>query len=198
MDVIRIYGFGSLLLFDKCFIPNKFAKWLASHVESKSGDLIVNGKVIPLTAECVNLVLGIPLGGKPFPCDYSVGKAIVLSQFNKTSLPQVSFFVEKLKAVDLTDEKVLICFFIVALHFFLCPNSNIVPSPRYLCVFEDNENIKSYDWSGFVLRWLLDAVKSFNKGKKDGSKSCGMLGGCLFHLAVSYSFFMSFMTFVSF
>ncbi|KAG0534045.1 hypothetical protein BDA96_04G244900, partial [Sorghum bicolor] len=155
-DVIRSHGFGSLLLFNKCFVPKKFSKWLASVVESKS----------------VNLVLGIPLGGTPFPSNYSTGRAVVLSKFDKTSLPQISFFANKLSEVDLSDEEVLICFLVVSLHCFLCPNSNI--------------KISSYDWCGFVLRWMLDGVKSFNQGKKAGQRSCGTLGGCMFYLAVMY------------
>lgn len=131
------------MLFDKCFVPKKFSKWLASHVESKSGDLIIHGKVISLTAQSVNLVLGIPIGGTPFPSNYSTRKDVVLSKFDKTSLPQISFFANKLSDVDLSDEEVLMCFLVVALHCFLCPNSNIVPSPRYLGVFEDIENISS-------------------------------------------------------
>ena len=167
-------------------MPKKFSKWLASLVESKSGDLIVHGKVISLTSKFMNLVLGIPVGGTPFPSNYAAGRAIVLSKIDKTSLPHVSFFAEKLAADDLTDEVVLIYFLVVALHCFLCPNSNLVPSPRYLGVFEHLEHISSFDWSGFVFRWLLDVVKSFNKGKKDGQKSFGTLGGCMFYLVVSY------------
>jgi hypothetical protein len=116
----------------------------------------------------VNLVLGIPFGGTPFPSNYSTGKYIVLSKIDKSSLSQVSFFADKLKGDDLSDEQVFICFLVVALHCFLCPNSNLVPSPHYLGVFEDIENISSYDWFGFMLRWLLDDVKSFTRGKKEG------------------------------
>lgn len=197
-DVIRRYGFGSLLLFDKCFVPKKFSKWLASLVEVKSGDLIVQGKVISLTARSVNEVLGIPVGGIPFPSNYSAGRDYVLSKIGKSSLPQVSFFASKLKAVDLSDEELIICFLVVALHCFLCPNSNIVPSPRYLGVFEDIERLQDYDWSGFVLRWLLDGVKNFNKGKKDADKNAGTLGGCMFYLAVSICSFMPFISFCLF
>ncbi|XP_021315107.1 uncharacterized protein LOC110429527 [Sorghum bicolor] len=184
--IVRRYGFGSLLLFDKCFFPKKFSKWLASHVEVKYGDLIVNGKVISLTADSVNLVLGIPLGGTSFPSNYSAGKATVLSKIGKTSLPQISFFVDKLRAESLSEEEVIVCFLVFALHCFLYPNSNLVPSPRYLGVFEDIEHLRSYDWSGFVLRWMLHGVKNFNKGKKDVHKSSVTLGGCMFYLAVMY------------
>jgi hypothetical protein len=151
-DVIRRYGFGSLLLFDKCFVPKKFSKWLASYVECKSGDLI-RGKIISLIAESINLVLGIPVGGTPFTSNYFNDRSTVLSKIDKSSLLRVSFFVEKLKADDMSDELVLICFLVVALHCFRCPNSNIVPSFRYLGVFEDIENTRSYDWSGFMLCW---------------------------------------------
>lgn len=188
-SVIRRYGFGSLLLFDKCFVPKSFSKWLASLVEFKSGDLIIHGKVISLTPKSVNHVLGIPVGGTPFPTNYSIGKSAVLSKLNKNSLPQVSFFANKLSDPDLSDEEVVMCFLIVALHCFLCPNSNIVPSPRYLGVFQDLENISSFDWSAFVLRWLLDGVKSFIQGKKVGHKCSATLAGCMYYLAVSYSLF---------
>jgi hypothetical protein len=65
-----------------------------------------------------------------------------------------------------------------------------VPSPRYLGVFEDIQNIRSYDWSGFVLRWLLDGVKSFNRGKKDGQKGLATLGGYMLYLAISVLYLM--------
>lgn len=94
----------------------------------------------------------IPIGRTPFPSNYAAGCLVVLSKIGKTSLPQISFFAAKLESDDLSDELVLVCFLVVALHCFLCPNSNIVPSPRYLGVFEDLEHINSYDWSEFVLR----------------------------------------------
>jgi hypothetical protein len=97
-----------------------------------------------LTAKSVNLVLGIPVGGTPFSSNYFNGRSTVLSKIDKSSLPRVSFFVEKLQADAMSDELVLICFLVVALHYFRCHNSNIV--------FEDIENIRSYDWSGFVSR----------------------------------------------
>jgi len=80
---------------------------------------------------------------------------------------------------------------VVALHCFLCPNFNLVPSSRYLGVFEDIENISSYDWSGFVLRWMLDGVKSFTKGNKEGQKCLATLRGCMFYLAISVCYMLS-------
>ena len=65
--VIERYGFGALLHFDKCFVPNNFAKWVANLVDYKSGDIVLDGKVISLTKESVHSVLGLPIGGSAFP-----------------------------------------------------------------------------------------------------------------------------------
>lgn len=94
--VIESYGFGSLLLFNKCFVPNEFATWVARLVDSKSGDIIRDGKVISLTAESVNLVLDLPLGSISFSSDPSAGKDVVLSKFGKDRIPPVCFFADKL------------------------------------------------------------------------------------------------------
>ena len=149
--VIESYGFGSLLLFNKCFVPNKFATWVARLVDSKSGDIIRDGKVISLTEESVHLVLDFPFGTRPFPPDPSVGKDVVLLKFGKDKIPLVCFFADKLiNKDDLSDEDMFVCFMVVALSSFLCPNTNTVPSPKYLGVFEDIDHIKEFNWCGCV------------------------------------------------
>ncbi|OQU87383.1 uncharacterized protein LOC8063106 isoform X1 [Sorghum bicolor] len=186
-DVIASYGFGSLLLFDKCFVPNSLAKWVANLVDSKSGDIVHDGKVISLTEESVHLVLDLPIGTRPFPSDPSVGKDFILSKFGKSKIPPVSFFADKLiKKDDLSDEDVFICFMIVALSSFLCPNTNTIPSPKYFGIFEDVDHIKDFKWCAYVLQWLLEHVKAFNGGKDAKAKRCLGLGGCLYYLAVVY------------
>ena len=79
--IIASYGFGSLLLFDKFFVPNSFAKWVAHLVDSKSGDIVHVGKVISLTEEFVHLVLDLPIGTRPFPSDPSAGKDLYYRSF---------------------------------------------------------------------------------------------------------------------
>jgi len=186
--IIESYGFGSLLKFNKCFVPNKFANWVARLVDSKSGDIIRDGKVISLTEESVHLVLDLPKGSRCFPSDSSAGRDAVLSKFGKDRIPHVSFFADKLiNKDDLPDEDMFICFMIVALSSFLCPNTNTVPSPKYFGVFEDIDQIKEYNWCGFVLDWLLEHIKAFTRGKNEKSKRCQGLGGCLYYLVVSVS-----------
>ncbi|KAG2660207.1 hypothetical protein PVAP13_1KG412915, partial [Panicum virgatum] len=171
-EVIENSGLGSLLLFQKCYVPNKFVKWVAELVNYRSADIVVDGKVISLTKESVHLVLGLPMGDKHFPSDPSGGKAI--------------FFANKiLKHQTQSDEDLIICFILVAMNSFLCPNTSSVRSYRYFGIFEDINNLNQYDWCGYILDWLLDCVKSFNRGKSISSGFGGSLGGCLYYLAVN-------------
>uniref|UniRef100_A0A0A9EYD7 Aminotransferase-like plant mobile domain-containing protein n=1 Tax=Arundo donax TaxID=35708 RepID=A0A0A9EYD7_ARUDO len=74
------------------------------------------------------------------------------------------------------DEDVIICFVMVAMNSFLCLNSALVPSTKYFGIFDDINNLKEFDWSAFVLQWLLDHIKTFNKCKMDIGQT---LGGCI-------------------
>jgi hypothetical protein len=94
--VIDNCGLGSLMLFQKCYVPNKFMKWVAKLVNYRSADIVVDGKVISLTKESVHLVLGLPIGDKAFPSNSAGGKSIILSIFDKQSIPLVTFFAKKL------------------------------------------------------------------------------------------------------
>ncbi|CAL4931449.1 unnamed protein product [Urochloa decumbens] len=192
--VIESYGFGSLLSFDKCFVTWKFAKWIAQQVDYKSGDLLIAGKVISLTPASVSSVLGLPLGGLPFPIDINAGKSIILQTFNKQSLPSVMFFVEKLteELDSLFDEQIFISFLLVALNTFLCPNSSQIPSQKYLGIFADISIAKEFDWCGYILSWLFLHIRTFNRGKASKVKEEGTLGGCLYYLAVIYLDFVDF------
>ncbi|KAL6610178.1 hypothetical protein ACP70R_040147 [Stipagrostis hirtigluma subsp. patula] len=131
--IIENYGFGSLLRFDKCFVPNKFAQWVFRQIDHKTGDIVVKHTIIPFTRESVHYVLGLPLGSKPFPKDYSTGKAILLSEFGLSSVPTVKYFGNKLlKNEEMSDEQVFMCFILVAMNCFLCPNASLPPASKYL------------------------------------------------------------------
>ncbi|CAL5032171.1 unnamed protein product [Urochloa decumbens] len=180
--VIEDYGFGALLMFDHCIAPYSFAKWVAHLVNYRSADIVFNGKVISLTRETVHIVLGLPLTDIPFPRDPSLGKSIVLSKFNKKSIPSVSFFANKLLQHEpMCDEDIFICFIIVAMNNFLCPNESDTLCYKYFGIFHDIKNAKAFDWCGYALEWLIQGIKNFNS-VKDGST----LAGCLYYLSVIY------------
>jgi hypothetical protein len=94
-----------------------------------------------------------------------------------------------IKQEEMSDEDVFVCFLVVALSSFLCSNTNLVPSVKYLGVFEDTENAKDYDWCGLVLSWLLGHIKAFNRSSSapGSSKSRQSLGGCVYYLVVRFT-----------
>lgn len=91
-SIIEKYGFACLLKFDKCFVPNKFAIWVARMIDYRSGDIILKDQVISITEETVSYILDLPIGGAPFPTDFTRGKSYVLSRFGRTTLPPLNFF----------------------------------------------------------------------------------------------------------
>jgi hypothetical protein len=142
-SIIEKHGFGSLIEFGKCFVPNKFAIWVAQPIDYRSGDIIVKDKVISLIEDAVHYVLDLPMGCIEFPIDYSSGKSRLLSQFNLQSLPPAKYFGDML--IDnkpVMDEEAVTCFLIVSLNCFLCPNCSVTPSNRYLGIFEDINNVR--------------------------------------------------------
>jgi hypothetical protein len=137
------------------YVPDKFAQRVAHVVNYKSGDIVVDGKIISLTRESVHCFLGISIGGTPFPSRTRSGRSVILEKFHKESIP--SFFAKKLENADedLSDEDTFIFFILsfsfVALNTFLCPNSSVVPSLKHFGIFDDIKNVREYDWSGYVL-----------------------------------------------
>nr|BAC92414.1 hypothetical protein [Oryza sativa Japonica Group]BAC92597.1 hypothetical protein [Oryza sativa Japonica Group] len=154
-NVIRSYDFGSLLLFDSSYVLIKFATWIAKHVDYKSSEIILSNKVISVSKDSVSTIFGLPQGGLQFSRDFESGKKFILSKYGLSDLPSVRFFA---------------C--------FLCPNSSLTPSTKYLTVFEDIENLRNYDWSKFIYDWTMTFLKKFFKSNN--------LGGCLFYWAALY------------
>lgn len=186
---IASYGFGSLLLFDSHAVPNKFASWIASKVDVTTSEIILRDKIIPVTKHSVHAVLDLPIGGLEFGRDRERGKQFILSKFGQLSIPSVKYFGDQfIQKKVMSDEDVIISFLIVALACFLCPNSSLTPSTKYLTIFEDVDSLRSYDWSKFVYDWLMYSVKKFKKRKS--------LGGCFYLWAVSAHFY-TFFAFIS-
>uniref|UniRef100_A0A0E0E7W6 Ubiquitin-like protease family profile domain-containing protein n=1 Tax=Oryza meridionalis TaxID=40149 RepID=A0A0E0E7W6_9ORYZ len=111
--------------------------------------------------------------------DYEAGRQYVMYMFGQDAIPSVKFFGDLLiQKKDLSEDQIITSFLIVALACFLCPNSSLIPSVKYLTIFEDANLLKSYDWSKFVYEWLMTYAKKFQKNNT--------IGGCLFYWAALY------------
>lgn len=177
-DIIFKSCFKTLLLFEKCSVPYRLALWIAQKVDVNSCDIIVQDKVIPLSKESVHIVLGLPVGGLPISSNYEIGKQKILDTFGLSSMPTVKFLGDKLiRNESMSDDQVLISFMMVSLNCFLCPNSSLQPSTKYLSAFADLTSIDKLDWSNLVFEWLMKHLSKLEKSKS--------FGGCLYYLVVS-------------
>lgn len=184
--VIDNFGFGCLLKFDNCKVPNKFVRWIAQQVDFRSSDIILKDKIISLNKESVHMVLHIPIGGIELISNSEAGRSFLVSNFHMTVMPQITYFGNMLKNQDdLSDGMIFRCFMIVALSSFLCPNSSLYPSSKYLHALEDVDLVKKYDWSKYVFDWLMNSLARFNNARKTNGKTSNTLGGCIYFLAVS-------------
>ncbi|KAE8773338.1 hypothetical protein D1007_54487 [Hordeum vulgare] len=167
--VIEDYGMGCLLRFVRTEVPLRLVKRLASRFDVSASEFQLKRKFIPLTKYDLHDILDLPVDGEPLVCDPESGHHFILSHFNLSSIPPVSFFANKLKCVevDLPDEDVFICFMIVAFSTFLCPNSSLSPSSKYFHIFQDCRSVCSYDLS------RRNKVKQFAKLDRNNSRSFG-------------------------
>ncbi|KAG0526588.1 hypothetical protein BDA96_06G158200 [Sorghum bicolor] len=115
------------------------------------------------------------------------GKLSLLSRFGKDNVPPISFFSEALVSKkEMSDDDMFVCFIVVAMSTFLCPNSSVVSCHKFFGIFEDLDKIRSYDWCGYILSWLIEYIKLFNQFKSCRSTQQTTLGGCLYFLVVLY------------
>lgn len=181
-DVIVRYGFGNLLEYDGCAVPRDFVQWIADQVDVNCGDILVAGKVIPLSAESVHMVVGVPIGGLDILEAGESGKGDFLGKFKLKSLPIIKSFGNMILKEKLSDEQLFRCFMVVALATFLCPNSSTYPSPKYLSPLVEVSTTAGWDFSNLTYKWIFDQIVKYrNKQRKT-------LGGCIYFLAVSYAF----------
>ncbi|KAM3257753.1 hypothetical protein ACQJBY_049831 [Aegilops geniculata] len=186
--VIQTYGMGCLLNFVRTEVPLRLVKWLASRFDVPASEFQLKKKFIPITKYDIHNILDLPVDGEPLLCDPESGHDFLLSHFNLSSIPPVSFFANKLKSseVELPDDDIFICLMIVAFSSFLCPNSSLSPSPKYLDIFKDCRSVCKLDLSQFVYQWLLSSIKKFKDSTKVASKISVTFGGCHYAFAVSY------------
>lgn len=177
--IIKDHGFGILLQYDGCSVPRGFVQWLADQVDVNCADLVVGDKIIPFSAESVHLFLGIPIGGEDISQQHDdSAKYRFLKKINETSLPTTKTFATMLLGNTLSDDDVFRYFMVVALSTFLCPNSNTLPSPKYLGALIDVSTVKDWDWSRFVFEWLFASISTYRKRRRN------TIGGCIYFFAV--------------
>ncbi|WVZ81976.1 hypothetical protein U9M48_029299 [Paspalum notatum var. saurae] len=183
--VIIKYGFGCLLLFDRCVIPLGFARWLADHVNVETSEIVLKNMSIKISPQSVSDVLGLPIGGKEISRDPRA-KHDFLSAIGANSLAAVKSFSDQLLNGNISDDEVVRNFLVVALVTFLCPHSGIIPSTEYFRPLVDIQSAKDWDWSKFIHYRLMKQIKKYQSLRSNTLRSSITLGGCLHVLCILY------------
>ncbi|KAL6643993.1 hypothetical protein ACP70R_018759 [Stipagrostis hirtigluma subsp. patula] len=187
ISVIEAYGFGSLLKFDKCSVPKNFVKWIASIIDVRTSEIIFKDRVIPFSKQSVHKILGMPVGGKPLCSDSEAGKSFLLSKFKLQNLGTVQYYGDKLMFnKDLSDDEVFLCFMVVAIGCFICPDSSFVPSTDLIKVFEQPLQVRLYDWSLYLYDLMMAYVLKLRKQPRISKKGSHVLNASSYVLAVLY------------
>lgn len=166
VQLVRNSDFGYLLELVDCSIPRVFVQWIADNVDTEGEAIVLNKKSIPLNAQSMEFVLGIPSGDTIISTkEEEAGKQAFLALFGLTEVPTIKFFGNKLMYEDLSDDDFICCFMVVALATFLYPTSNTKPSTKYMGALANVEELKQLNWCRFVHEWELMYIKKYQKEK---------------------------------
>lgn len=191
IELVRGIGFAYLLELDDSVVPRPFTQWVAVKVSVKDELIIINNKGIPLNAESVFPVFGIPAGETIISTSDDGGKEDFLMLFGLSEVPTIKFFGNKIiNEEELSDDQFIRCFMVVALATFLCPTSNT--KPKYMGALLDVSKIKDLNWCKFTHTWLMQAISKYQKEKLKQNRVTLTLGGCIYHLAVRCLDFIDF------
>jgi hypothetical protein len=171
-SVIAKFGFGCLLLLDLYDIPSEFSRWVADCVDPLCSQITIDYKPIDISKQTVHLILGLPNDGLEVPCNSNAGKNFILSQFQLSEMPHITFFGNKLSGPDeLSDHDIFVCFMTIAISCFLCPSLKEYPNTKYLSVLKYPEATKAHDFSKLVYEYCLDNINQFSmSGKLKGRR----------------------------
>ncbi|CAL4953548.1 unnamed protein product [Urochloa decumbens] len=188
-DLIRSCQFGSILDFDCSEAPMSVSFWLAKRFDVQTRTVnLQNGSSFALNPFTIHQILGIPLGGRKIPTRASKAAKDVIANDTGTGsvAPTVDQLFSLLNTGDVTGDKFLRIFMLIALAIFLCPTSYGSASAHYYSGIASVEDIPKYDWCSFVLDWLVTSIQKFQesaaKGNATGKDRTSSLGGCLFVL----------------
>ncbi len=177
-------GFGSFLQLTAKHLPLYLGHWVVEHFDAqKVGLKMADGECILIDEKDVYIALGIPLGGHEI-------KASGLSDAQRRwrqSFPQTrlhpNHIVNAMMESKEGGEFFKKCFMMVFISTIIESNKNGTINNCYFDVLEDVEEIKSYNWCGFLLKRLIQAKKSW-----DNDKQCYFRGSLLF-LVVCFTFY---------
>ncbi|CAN6288774.1 unnamed protein product [Urochloa humidicola] len=183
--MIEDAGFGGLLKIGCPTFPLGFCGWLLRRFDTDYCELVIKGRGrIPVTAQSVHRVLGIPNGGGDVK--YRLDEDAMSFMSDKLGAssgrywPTVSSIENSLKQMKSADEHFLRMFMVLVISSFLCPTTSLRISPRCFPPLVDIKSIRELNWCKFVVEQLRRSVSAY------GRKGKNSVPGCLFYLVILY------------
>ena len=193
-SIIEKFGFGCLLCLSKTYLPSSFVRWLVSCVDTVCSEIIAGDKILHFSKDVFHYVLGLPNSGYHLVENSAGGLKFVMSLFNLTEPPHITFFGNKLNSKEpLTDKEVFVCFMQVAVSCFLCPSICDSVDTKYIEQLGYPERARRFDICSLVHSHLMHGVsKAVNYIKAKGRKP-KFFELCSYVLAVSVLFSLFFL-----
>lgn len=195
-EIICGYGFPFVFHLNSSGAPRSFAQWIDDHIQPESSDIIVESGTIHLGPDTFSDVIGFGNSGLDVKVDFEGAKEQFLSLMGFSELPTIKQLGKMLLTNDLANDKYFICFMVVFLSSFLCPNSSTYPSVKYLGSLLIANDVRIYNWASFGHKWFIESVIKYQKDKSKSkalfSRSNLTLGGCMYVTAVKYLDFADF------
>ncbi len=186
-DYVAEIGFEPLLDLKPCSLPPEMTWRLVKSVNHYDKTLRLGGKIIPIHP-LVRKLLGIPKGKLKVETDLNYTEKMKKFKFKKrgetqTRLVPLDDVKEKLESLqgEVNKEEFCISYMLLALGYYLAPNTTNCVASRFFGVLEDISKIKDYDWCTLVADCLITSIKAYNETSTD------FVGGCVHILYVSYS-----------
>jgi hypothetical protein len=185
-SVIEKFGFQCLLVFGKTGIPSPFIRWLSSCVDALSSQIIVDDKILNVSKDSFHFVLGLPNSGAELVDDSDGGLDFILSLFNLSDAPHITFFGDRLRSSEpLSDQEIFVCFMQIAISCFLCPSASDCLDTRYIRQLGDCEQARNFDVCHVVYKHLIHGITKTLKFAKLNGRKPKAFEFCSYGLAVS-------------
>ena len=142
-SIIEKFGFGCLLCLSKTYLPSSFVRWLVSCVDPVCSEIIAGDKIMHIPKDAFHFVFGLPNSGSPLVENSAGGLKFIMSLFNLSEPPHITFFGNKLNLKEpLSDKEVFVCFMQVVVSCFLCPSICDSLDTKYIEELGDPERAK--------------------------------------------------------
>lgn len=205
-EIVKHLKFTGLTMLPKCkpgrgsFLKRNFSIWLMNNVdiEGRALDLGPRGR-IPITAEDVQRVLGLPCQGQdilPFNNDgmehtiEGIKNLLLLESSDNLDMEAIESIVLRKYPLEMcTRHRIsfLVAVVIYAVSYFLAPTGS-PPKLNYDVLPYLNEPVSAFclNWSQYVLDILMESCKKVQSAKYWSDKEKCTLDGCLIFLQVRF------------